>query len=120
MSSILKITERISVDTSIDEYEYFECEPLAGTNLNNSGGAIMLVIENQDIFMHPSESFLCIEGRLAKANGTDYGNNDLVSLANNAMMYLFKDIRYELSGNEIEKITNLGQATTMLGLKISG
>ena len=31
-------------------------------------------------------------------------------------MYLFKDIRYELSGHEIEKITNLGQTTTMLGL----
>ena len=39
-----------------------------------------------------------------------------VSLANNAMMYLFKDIRYELSGHEIEKISHLGQATTMLGL----
>ena len=31
-------------------------------------------------------------------------------------MYLFKDIRYELSGQEIEKISHLGQATTMLGL----
>ena len=106
MSSILKITEPISVDTSIDKYEYFECEPVAGTNLNNSGGAIRLVIETQDIFTHPSESFLIIEGRLTKANGTDYTNADLVSLTNNAMMYLFKDIRYELSGHEIEKITN--------------
>ena len=116
MSSILKVTEPISVDTSIDKYEYFECEPVAGTNLNNSGGAIRLVIETQDIFTHPSESFLIIEGRLTKANGTDYANADLVSLTNNAMMYLFKDIRYELSGHEIEKMTNLGQATTMLGL----
>ena len=31
-------------------------------------------------------------------------------------MFLFKDIWYELSGHEIEKITTLGQATTMLGL----
>ena len=31
-------------------------------------------------------------------------------------MYLFKDIRYEISGHEIEKITHLGQATMMLGL----
>ena len=28
MRSILKITEPISVDTSIDKYEYFECEPV--------------------------------------------------------------------------------------------
>ena len=32
------------------------------------------------------------------------------------MMYLFKRIRYDLSGQEIENIMNVGQATTMLGL----
>ena len=31
-------------------------------------------------------------------------------------MHLFKAIRYELSGQEIEKIMYPGQATTMLGL----
>ena len=31
-------------------------------------------------------------------------------------MHLFRDIRYELSGQEIEKINFQGQATTMLGL----
>ena len=31
-------------------------------------------------------------------------------------MYLFKRIRYDLSGQEIENIMNVGQATTMLGL----
>ena len=116
MSSILKITEPITSDTSIDNYEYFEFNPVVGTNLNNSGGVIMLVIENQDLCIHPSESFLIIVGRLTKVDGTAYANADNVSLTNNAMMYLFKDIRYELSGHEIEKIMNPGQATTMLGL----
>ena len=31
-------------------------------------------------------------------------------------MHLFRSIRYELSGQEIEKIMYPGQATTMLGL----
>ena len=31
-------------------------------------------------------------------------------------MYLFRDIRYELSGQEIEKVNYVGHATTMLGL----
>ena len=31
-------------------------------------------------------------------------------------MHIFKNIRYELSGQEIESIMNVGQATTMLGL----
>ena len=96
MNSILDITKNISGDNSIDKYEYFECEPVVGTNLNNSGGDIRLYIETQDIFTHPSESFILIEGRLTKADGTAYANADNISLMNNAMMHLFRDIRYEL------------------------
>ena len=103
MSSILRITDPIPSDDSIDKYEHFEYEPVTGTNLNNSGGDIRLYIETQDIFTHPSESFLLIEGRLTKADGTDYANADLVSLTNNAMMHLFKSIWYELSGQKSKK-----------------
>ena len=115
MSSILRITDSILNDDSIDKYEYFEYLPITGTNLDNIGD-IRINIESQDIFTHPSESFLLIEGRLTKVDGTDYANADNVSLTNNAMMYLFRDIRYELSGHEIEKVNYVGYATTMLGL----
>ena len=37
MNSILKITDPISSNGGIDKYEYFECEPVAGTNWNNCG-----------------------------------------------------------------------------------
>ena len=104
MISILRITDPIPSDDSIDKYEHFEYEPVAGTNLNNSGGDIRLYIETQDIFTHPSESFLLIEGRLTKAaDGTAYADADNISLTNNSIMHLFKAIRYELSGQEIEK-----------------
>ena len=96
MSTILRITDPVSSNEGIDKYEYFECEPVVGTNLNNSGGAIRLYIETQDILTHPSESFSLIEGRITKGDGSAYADADLVSLANNAMMYLFKDIWYEL------------------------
>ena len=71
---------------------------------------------NAIYFLHPSESFLLIEGRLTKTNGTAYANADNISLTNNAMMHLFKSIRFELSGQEIEKIMYPDQTTTMLGL----
>ena len=115
MSSILRITDSILNDDSIDKYEYFEYLPITGANLDNIGD-IRINIESQDIFTHPSESFLLIEGRLTKVDGTDYANGDNISLTNNAMMYLFRDIRYELSGHEIEKVNYVGYATTMLGL----
>ena len=116
MNGILRITDPILSDDSIDKYEEFEYGPVAGTNLNSSGTDIRLAIETQDIFAHPSESFLIIEGRLVKANNNSYGNNDLITLTNNSIMHLFKRIRYDLSGQEIENIMNVGQATTMLGL----
>ena len=86
MSSILRITDPIPSDNTIDEYEYFEYCPTVGANLNNSGGDIRIVIETQDIFTHPSESFLLIEGQLTKDDDTLYADADVISLTNNGMM----------------------------------
>ena len=66
MNIILRITDPIPSDDSIDRYKDVEYEPVVGTSLNNSEGDIRLYIETQDIFTHPSESFLIIEGRLVK------------------------------------------------------
>ena len=116
MNSILRITDPILKDDSIDKYEEFAYEPIAGTNLNSPGQDIRITIETQDIFTHPSESYLIIEGQLLKADGTAYNRDNRVTLSNNGIMHLFKRIRYDLSGQEIENIMNVGQTTTMLGL----
>ena len=116
MNSILRITDPIPKDDSIDKYEEIAYEPVAGTNLNASGQDIRLTIETQDIFTHPSESYLIIEGELQKNDNNRYADDDPISLTNNGIMHLFKRIRYDLSGQEIENIMNVGQATTMLGL----
>ena len=117
MNSILRITDPILSNDSIDKYEHIVYEPVAGTNLNASGQDIRLTIETQDIFTHPSESLLIIEGKLKKkADDTVYANDDRITLTNNGLMHLFKRIRYDLSGQEIESMAHPGQATTMLGL----
>ena len=115
MADILQITEDIPVDDSIYEYEYKEYNPIVGTDLNR--GSIVLTIESQDIYTHPAESFLIIDGRLIiSANNNPYADADLVTLINNGIMYLFSDVRYHLASHEIEVLQNPGQATTMLGL----
>ena len=121
MADILQITEDIPVDDSIYEYEYKEYNPIVGTDLNR--GSIVITIESQDIYTHPAESFLVIEGRLVK-NAPDNAGNiqtydaaaDTVTLINNGMMYLFSDVRYHLASHEIEVLQNPGHATTMLGV----
>ena len=120
MADILQITEDIPVDDSIYEYEYKEYNPIAGTDVNR--GSIVITIEAQDIYTHPAESFLIIEGRLIKnardlnRNFVPYADADVVTLINNGIMYLFSDIRFHLASHEIEVLQNPGHATTMLGL----
>ena len=124
MADILQITEDIPVDDSIYDYEYKEYNPIVGTDLNR--GSIVLTIESQDIYTHPAESFLVIDGQLRKrtpdpgpnppAGNVAYADGDVISLINNGLMYLFSDVRYHLASHEIEVLQNPGHATTMLGM----
>ena len=115
MADILKFTDTTIIDESIEEYEYHEYEPITGTSLNN-GSDIRISIEAQDVFTHPSESYLIFGGRLTKADGTPYANADEVALTNNAMMHHFGRIEYHLSSQLIESLNYPGQAPTTLGL----
>ena len=114
MADILQITEDIPVDDSIYEYEYKEYNPITGTDFNR--GSIVITIESQDIYTHPAESFLVIEGQLKRNNGDRYIEDDKVALINNGLMYLFSDVRYHLASHEIEVLQNPGHASTMLGM----
>ena len=67
------------------------------------------------MFTYQSESYLVFDGKLVK-NADDAVYADVITLTNNAMMHLFNNIKYQLSGQEIESLFHPGQATTMLGL----
>ena len=115
MADILQITEDIPVDDSIYDYEYKEYNPIAGAPLNR--GSIVITIESQDIYTHPAESYLIVEGKLVKnADGGVYDADTLITLINNGIMYLFSDVRYHLASHEIEVLQNPGHATTILGM----
>ena len=116
MEDILKIDESLIIDESIEKYEYHEYTPVTGTNSLNNAGEIRIDIQTQDLFTHPSESYLLVEGRLTKADGTSFVDGDKITLTNNGIMHLFKNAKYNLSGQEIENINHPGQGTTMLGL----
>jgi len=114
-SDILRITEQPLTDEGIQRYEWHEYEPVARTNLN-SAGEIRINIELQDLYSHPAESYLLFEGRLIKADNTAYANADNATITHNGLMYLFSQMSYLLSNQEIETLFHPGQATTMLGL----
>src|SRR5688572_20458213 len=116
-SDILNITEASSVDEGIEKYEWHEYESVARTNLNLAG-EIRINIETQDLFCHPAESYLLIEGRFVKGDGmnTAYADPDAAAIVNNGLMHLFSQIGYYLSNQDMETVYHPGQATTMMGL----
>ena len=93
---ILRIKEPFDTDESIRRYEYIEYQPITGTSLNTTG-EIRVIIESQDEFFRPFQAYLLLEGRLIRANGATYGDKDKVTFVNNGLMFLFNNIRYELS-----------------------
>ena len=113
-SDILNFTEEIIVDEDIERFEFHEYESV-NKNLNNTG-EIRINIEQQDLFTLPSEAYILVEGRLTKSSdGTPYIDTDAITLVNNGIMYLFSQISYQLSNQDVETIFEPGQATTMLG-----
>ena len=91
MESILEIKDNYKEDDSIKSLETFAYQPISGTQLNDAG-QITIRIENQDAYFYPRRSWLQIEGQLVKADGAAFIDNDMISLVNNGLMYLF-DIR---------------------------
>ena len=96
MESILQFHDKYDVDDSIMSYEYHEYQPISGTQLN-SAGQITITIENQDEFFHPRRSYLVVEGKLVKENNTPYVDDDMIALTNNGIMFLFSNLKYDLS-----------------------
>lgn len=118
--------ERLETDDSIKRFEYREYEPYTGTDLNISSD-IRISIQNQDEFLLPSRSYIYIEGSLKKENGSTFekdqpgtgtgaGKDLYINLINNAFMYLFSRVDYQLGNEIIEGYSNPGQASTIKGL----
>ena len=56
MRSIFRITDLIPRNNNIDRYEYFECEPVAGANLNDPGD-IRLTSKPKIFLRIPAKAF---------------------------------------------------------------
>ena len=111
---VLKITESYPTDDSIVSNQTFNYLPVSGTQLN-SAGQIVIRVENSDTFFHPSDSWLQFEGTV-KHGETDFAKTDVITFINNGILNLFDNIRYLLSGQEIESIYHPSESSSMLGL----
>ena len=114
MDPMLQLDQKFKHDESISNYETYAFYPISRTQLNNPG-SITINVQNSDCFYHPARNCLQFEG-VIESTGEIYTNASIISLANNGIMYLFDNIKYLLSGSEIESVFNPGHASNIIGL----
>ena len=113
---MLDISEPHLYDESISSMNFYEYTPQTQSNNNTAGQTISIIINNQDIYTLPSRSYISVKGQIRRAgNNNAYVGGDEITLINNAIMYLFTGIKYELGSTTIESISWPGQTTSMLG-----
>ncbi len=108
----LNILDPIVFDNSIESLQYSEYSPHSQSNLK---GTVKIEINASDVYLIPAKSFIQIKGQLVKDDDTPFDADSQITLVNNAMMYLFKSITYQIGGTVVETITSPGQITSMFG-----
>ena len=112
----LNILEPVRYDNSIESWQYSDYTPQNQANLNTRCSPILIEINASDAYLNPSKSYIVIKGQLVRNdNNNPYDANDEIALVNNAMMYLFSELRYSMGGVIMERISDPGQTTSMLG-----
>lgn len=115
MIDILDVKSPIHVDETITSLQHHAYNPYTTTYGN--GDEIRISIQQQDLYLLPSDSFLYIEG-IIKTATIDKDKNPIEppTIVNNGPAFLFDEIRYEINGFEIDRCKNPGITTTMKGI----
>ncbi|XP_075167575.1 uncharacterized protein LOC142239675 [Haematobia irritans] len=108
MSEILSVAEKPFSDESIIKKDYHSYMPYIQSYKNND--EIRITIQNQDLYVLPSESYIYIEGFITLMDGIATPN---ARLRNNCVAHMFDEIRYEINGVEIDRTRYLGMASTI-------
>ena len=116
-SGILSVEQQPFFEDSITHFSFHSHAPYATTRYGNNDEIqqqdVVVPIQQQDVFTLPSESFLYIEGKLVKNPSVAADTALNVELVNNAIAFLFEEIRYELAGVVVDHTRNVGVTSTI-------
>ena len=108
MSEILNVAEKPFSDDEIIKKDYYTYRSYISSFKNSD--EIKITIQNTDLYVLPSESYIYIEGHITLESGVKSKN---VKLRKNFAAQLFDEIRYELNGVEIDRTRYLGISSTI-------
>lgn len=100
----LDLEKRPFIDERINKIEYHAILPYT-TNLNK-GDEVRILIQQQDLCIKPSDSYLLIDVEIPHLPPPPKVSE--FKIYHNGLMFMFDQIRYELNGIEIDRCTNPG------------
>lgn len=109
---ILEIKGPINRAERIIDQQYHTYTPY--TTSYNDNDEIRIVIQSQDVYVLPSESYLLIDLTVLKQ--IPVGEADDPEFAFNFIAHLFSEMRYELNGFEIDRCRNPGITSLLKNL----
>lgn len=111
MENILDVTQRVVIDNTIVDMQYHSYQAYIASQFNYND-EIRIPIQELDTYTLPCESYLYIEGKLTKDDGAPA---TVLKFINNAISFLFREIRYELNGVTVDLSRNVGLTSTLKG-----
>ncbi|KAJ8959450.1 hypothetical protein NQ318_022143 [Aromia moschata] len=110
-AELLDVTDKPYNDVSIENYQYHFYQPTTSGTINYND-EVRIAIQDLEANTVPCDSYLYVEGKLTK---DDDGITTQLEFINNAVAYLFKEIRYELNGTVIDSVRDVGLVSTLKG-----
>ena len=106
---ILNVTEVPIFDDKITKEEEHVFLPY-NTSALSENDEIRIPCQAEDLYTLPNRSYLYIEGALTKIDGAP---TTTVKLTNNALAFMFDEIRLDMNGSTIDRTRNPGITTTI-------
>lgn len=100
MSDILSVGGTPLRDNSIIKEQYLSYSPYTSSYGHND--EIRIVIQSQDLYVLPSESYIALEIRVSRKNGADHAAA-AGSWSTFPAHRLFSEMRYELNNTEVDR-----------------
>lgn len=110
-SNVLSIDKLAVRDNSIIKKEIYQYTPY--TTSFGESDEIRIAIQSKDAYLLPSESYIFMQIGVTTAGAQGANDDPEIQFINNFASFLFSDARYELNGVEIDRVRNVGRATTM-------
>lgn len=109
-NNILGINTLAVQDDTIIRKEIYPYTPY--TTSFSESDEIRIAIQSKDSYLLPCESYIYMQITATTA-GTHVDADAEVKFVKNYASFLFSDVRYELNGVEIDRVRNVGRASTM-------